>query len=169
MHIIICSHPDNKEFLENLLFSLEGVKYPYSVFMNDKDNSGYELGVLKRAYEEIRDDLFFLQDTCEIKNKEMFDYADNQPGGVAICDRFMSYLGKYKRDVLAQMVFPEVKDKEQSIHHEGEFNRRYIKLDKDFSYFPQRLHDSNVFEEKFGRQNMILENDFIIKYKFTYR
>ncbi len=137
--------------------------------MNDRDNSGYELGVLKRAYDEIRDDLFFLQDTCEIKDNEMFQYADIQQGGVAICDRFMSYLGKYKRDVLEQMTFPEVKDKEQSIHHEGEFNRRYMLLDKNFSYFPQRLHDSNTFEEKFGRLNMRLENDYIIKYKKTFR
>lgn len=84
---------------------------------------------------------------------------------MALNPRFEMYLGKYDRRILDQMYIPTPFNKAEAVKFEQEWNRAYIKNDPNFKVFHQPLHDVEVFEEKFGRNNMILENDFIKKYK----
>lgn len=172
MIIVIATHQSTKPFLKDLLYSLRGCKYKKLVIENETTNSryianrgGYELGAMYKATTLANDDLFFLQDTCVIKKKKILEIAEKAPGGMALCHKFMSYLGKYKRAVLDTMVIPGVDNKQDSLRHEFSWTAEYISLDKDFQYAPDPLGDSNVFEEKHGRKNMVLENDYLIKYK----
>lgn len=168
MIIAIVHHQSNKPFLDDLLKSLEGVKYPVKIYENDPDNSRFELGVLQKALDEFDDDVFLIQDSCEIKDLSLFDKAAQHTGGLALCHRFMSYLGKYKREILRQMEIPIVTDKESAIHHELHWNSDYMSRDPNFMYLDP-MSDNDQREEKHGRVNMILENQWIKKYKATFR
>lgn len=168
MIIAIVHHQSNKLFLDDLLKSLEGVEYPIKVYENDPNDSRFELGVLQKALDEFDDDVFLIQDSCEVKDVALFDKAAKHNGGLALCHRFMSYLGKYKKDVLKQMEIPVVTHKNDSIHHELHFNSLYMRLDPEFIYLDPMV-DNEQREEKHGRINMILENQWVKKYKNTWR
>lgn len=153
--------------LDNLLKSLEGVRYPIIVVVNHKGHDRYELGALK-LLSKI-DDVFLLQDSTEVKDLKVFDIAVTSLGGVALCHNFMSYIGLWKKSILDQMIIPGVGTKQESINREVSFTRRYMDLDPHFKHLEPRLMDGEVFEERFGRKNMILENEFVKKYKGTWQ
>jgi len=115
--------------------------------------------------QDTDEDIFLLQDSCEIKNNDLFKIAEAHNGGMALNPIFQMYLGKYDRKVLQGMEISIPNSKAQSVHLEDTFNREYIKRDKNFTVFHQPLTDTEVFEDKFGYTNMILENDYIKKYK----
>src|SRR6476469_2898705 len=100
MTILVVHHRSNQKFLKDLIQTLPK-KYQILIVENEAKTSnyipnagGYELGALKKAMSLTDDDIFLLQDTCLIKNPEIFDIAASHNGGMAICTRFMSYLGK---------------------------------------------------------------------------
>lgn len=172
MIIVICHHKSTHPFLKDLLSSIRGVKYKRLIIENETEKSkyipnigGYELGAIQKAMTLIDDDIFFLQDTTVIKDKWIFKIADKAKGGMALCEKFMSYMGKYKMEVLKQMVLPTVYSKNDSLKYEFSWTEEYIRKDPHFEYAPQALQDTDIFIEKHGRKNMVLENDYIIKYK----
>lgn len=153
--------------MKNLLPSLKKVNNHEVVIIKQGDGR-YELGALTSAMELTNDDIFLLQDSCEIKDPKIFDIAAAHKGGMALNPRFEMYLGKYSRQVLEQMEIPIPRTKAEAVSYESAWNEKYIKLDKGFTVFHQPLHDNHIFEDKFGRTNMILENDYIKKYKGTW-
>lgn len=161
-----------ESFIEKRYKSLE--KYGVKIILNKKD--GFELGALKRVLEETDyENILLLQDSCEILKEILFykifyAYGDYS---VAISERFLSYLGKYKRSILEKMDIPEVTTKRDSIFQEGKFNDAYIKacgekiifLCKRFGY---SKYKGNSHEEKFGRKNLVSSHKWIKKYKMVY-
>jgi len=191
--IAIVTHRENFEMLENLVKSIEGVKYPVVIVVNDSINTdeatkqkyskfnhriifnekdGFELGALKRVLEETdAEEIVLLQDSCEIKDLKLFDMMFENQNSVAISETFLSYLRKYERSVLEQMKIPETKTKTESVRNEGQFNGNYMNLcqvDILFGRFGFTYFEGNRFEERFGRMNLISENDYLIKYKGTW-
>lgn len=104
-----------------------------------------------------------------IKDYKWIDEAFNHEGSVAIgwYPGFM-YLGKYKRDILEKIDIPRVKNKLESIQYEQEWTQRYFGADPNTKRMFTDLTDTNVFEERNGRINMVLECDGFIKYKGTW-
>ena len=179
--------------LNNLVKSIDGVKYPVVIVVNDAINTdqemkekylklphriifneedGFELGGLKRVLMETEaDDILILQDSCEIKDLKFFDMVFDNPNSVAISEAFLSYLGKYKRSVLNKIEIPTTHTKTESVRQEGQFNRIYMSMcqvDVLFGQFGFTYFKGNRFEEKFGRKNLVSENDYLIKYKGTW-
>lgn len=177
MIILIVHHSSNLPFYRDLRKSLNGCKYKVMVVENEAHKSrhianpegGYELGALKVAMQRTGEDIFLLQDTCVIKNKKLFDIAASKKGGMAVCERFLSYLGKYDRSVLDKLELPHPGNKRQAIEYEHQFTHRYTCEDPHFSYLDPVLRDGERYEDKHGRLNMVLENEFIIKYKATWK
>lgn len=180
MIIGIVHHPSTRPFLIDLLHSLKGVKYPVVIVNNGReyehnfnhrviqnDHDGYELGALK-LLKDRDDSVFLLQDTTEIKDQSIFDIANEYEGSIALCARFMSFLGKYRTEVINQIGIPIVDGKEHSITLETEWTNQYIRNEPNFQFI-QPLQDNPNREFKHGRLNMILENDYIKKYKGTWR
>lgn len=168
MQVVICHHPENIDFLASLLLTMKDCPYDYHIFTNPRNDSGYEMAALKYA-STLNDDIVFLQDSCEIKDIGIFRMLAEATGGIGICKNFNSYIGKYKGEILCQMNFPMVKSKEEAITQEGIWTRDYIHRDPDFRWFHQLLKDNPKREEKFGRMNMVLENDYMKKFKATFR
>lgn len=115
--------------------------------------------------QDTDEDIFLLQDSCEIKDQKLFEICEAHQGGIALNPSFQMYLGKYDRRILAGLEIPTPQSKAQAVHFELAFNNEYIKRDPNFTVFHQPLHDNHVYEDKFGCRNMILENDYIKKYK----
>jgi hypothetical protein len=182
--IIITTSEATKNFLGDCLKSCYGPKYPIVVVGNGgylpdvtrwntavikNDWNGFELGGIARGA-EMFDEFIHLMDTCIVKDIKMFDQMFEAPGGVHLCPRFFSYLGKYRTDALKQIGIPRIETKQEAVAMEVSWNAQYLAADSQAKQFEPVLPiETDVFEEKYGRKNMVCENDFIKKYKGTYR
>jgi hypothetical protein len=119
------------------------------------------------------DRFLFLQDSWKIKDDRFWSLLDELSGSIAITSDpylFGCYAGVYERKVIDQIGVPIMTDKADSIRHEITWHELYAKAaDKVNVLFPE-LTDSNATEqlELLGRTNLVLENDYIIKYKGTW-
>lgn len=192
--IVVVTHPAGKDWLDNLLQNWQEWGYPVNVIINEADmgealkywdytnwnvrflpnpEGGYETGALHQAmvYTQYKE-IFLIHDTMEIKDPEIFKIAFEDYEGKSYAlsnypDLFGMYLGKYRREPLEMAKPKGAKDKMESIEKETSFNQRYCKHD-EVVLCEQPLIDSNKFVKKFGRENMLLENDWVKKYKGTW-
>lgn len=195
--IVITTSPNTKEWLHDCIASVIDSDYEILIVQNNRpdladktdtyeytftkdsgevvsiksvwnDWNGFELGGILRGAEYF-DEFIHLMDTCVIKKPEMLEMMFDHDGGVHLCPDFFSYLGKYRSSVIEQIGVPKISTKEDAIRFEREWNAKYLKVDTQTKQFEPVLPiHTDVFEEKHGRKNMILNNGFIIKYKATW-
>jgi hypothetical protein len=141
--------------------SLIGVPYPVILL----DRCEYELGKIRWVYEHTTIKQFlFLQDSCIVKDFGWIDALFSHDKSVSLSHhQYFMYLGKYTRTDLAKVDMPVVSSKKEAVEQESQWTGRYAAAAQSDSLWP--LFDTNVFEERHGRTNMVLENDHIIKYK----
>ncbi len=167
--IIIETNKGREEMFDNLMRSINTHYQVLPVYRND-----FELGAIAHAvYNTDLDEFLFLHDTCEIKNNSLFElvFETHKGKSVALADHpciFGMYLGKYKREVLNKILLPKAHTKLEAVEYEIEFNNLYCKTDGDVQIISNPLHNNDIFCEMFGRKNMKLENDYLIKYKATW-
>lgn len=166
--IIIGSTTKTSQWLDMCLKSFGAFdEYPILVIINND----FELGKLRHAYYHTdAEEIFLMHDSTEVKDTSIFKTIFDNPLSVAITDNpcpFGMFFGKYQRKVLDKIVIPETKTKIEAVEQEMEFNTNY---GNNCTYTVQcpELRNSDVFEEKFGRNNMILENKYFKKYKGTW-
>ena len=152
------------------LYRLSG-EQNWTLHANDKDS--FEIGAIDIVLNNTNwSELVILQDTFEIKDQKVFDLLFDSPKSVMYNPYFQMYLGKFKREVLEKMrPFPEIKTKRDSVKQEWDFTKRYRDIDRDMTVFNPAFDDSNFlnnFHEMFGRNNMVLEDQYLIKRKGTW-
>lgn len=169
--IVIGSTTKTKHWLENCLNSFGDYRgYPIMVMVNND----WEIGKIKWVLEYTNlDEFFLLHDTVEIKDPILFDIAFKTNAGKSFAlsgsPAYMGmYLGKYRREVLSQIEIPSVATKKEAVDQEIAFNQRYAEKEQNKEMIEQPLNNTNIFEDKFGRTNMVLENFYIKKYKGTW-
>ena len=165
--IIIVTNNKSKEQLLNCLSSIVGTLYPVLIYTNDYDNSGFESAAITYAYEHTDwDEFVLLQDTVEVKNIDFFNIVFEEFKGKTVFAQNggFSFLNKYTRKALLLTGIPKTKTKRESIYAESTFHRALLNTGV-FVLWPKSLKDNPNREFKFGRKNMILENDYIKKYK----
>lgn len=181
-----------------LLKSLWNVSYPVLVVVNDFPKmsaewakqlyymtgemrwhiyemayDGYEIGAIDATMKATDwDEFILLQDTIEIKNQKIFEMLFNNYGGrsVSYNPHFQMYLGKYRREVLERMTLPEVRTKIEAVRQEEDFTRAYKNIEPTDVFNPSFKDEAfyNNWEEMFGRKNLKMEDEFIIKRKGTW-
>lgn len=166
---IIIGSTTSSPWLENCLKSFQGYdKYPIIVVINNDFEVGKILDVLK--YTDL-DEFFLFHDTVEIKDPSFITTAFNIEGGVSLCDHpttFGMFIGKYRREILETMDIVPTLTKKDAVIAEMKFNQDYCSREpKLYTLFPD-FQNTNIFEEKFGRKNMVLENEYLKKYKGTW-
>lgn len=195
--IVVCTWSGGWESCEVLLNSLWNVPYPVLVVVNDASNfpewkklyfmtgeqgwnavgqkeDRFEIGAIEMALDITDwDEFFFLQDTFEIKNQDLFRRIfDEFPGrSVSYNPYLQMYLFKYRREVLEKIQIPKVRSKRESIRLEEGFNREYELADGNVHIFNPKFTDDKFygnFEERFGRKNLKMEDDYLIKRKGTW-
>lgn len=161
--IVICTTPKNTQWLHNLLNSFQGYdKFPI-VILSDY---GYELGKINWIHKTTCiTEFFLLQDTTEIKDPSIFEKGFTYAGSVSWDSGLKSYLGKYRRLILDQCHIPLPKTKMDSVVFEESFNYEYLAKEPKKWILNENFSSSEKFEEKFGRVNMVLEDQYLKKFK----
>ena len=131
-----------------ILFSWEGVDRP--------ENSHEYAAVANGA--KVFDEFVFLHCTMLVKDNSIFDKLFEVPGHVALTHNFYHLMGKYVSNDMPEI--PVVHSKGESISRELNW------FTKTYSVFGEQLPvQSDKFEIKHNRKNMILENNYLIKFK----
>ena len=131
-----------------ILFSWEGVDRPHG----SQEYAAAELG------RQMFDEFILIHCTCVIKDNSMFDKLFELPGHVALTDRFFHLMAKYVSADMPEV--PVVHNKREGTNYEVNwFTKPYTVFEPEFPVA------SDKFEEKYGRKNMVLENDYMIKWK----
>jgi len=137
-------------------------------------NYGYELGKIAWVMQHTTADRFlFLQDTWQVKSDSFWALLDGHGGSVALMNHpyfFGCFAGVYERHVIEKIGVPTVTEKYQSIVLEREWHRHYVEhAGEPVVLFPD-LNDRNATRvvERHGRENLVLENDYVVKWKGTW-
>lgn len=136
---------------------------------------GHELDKIRWVYENTNIDRFLLlQDSMVIKDQTFFDLALSHPKSVAFSNcpvKFGMYMGVFCRETLAKTNMPVVRDKEHGIELEISWANEYSYHEPDAPLLFETFHDHHAkgVVNLHGRRNLVLENEYIIKYKGTWR
>jgi hypothetical protein len=124
---------------------------------------------IKRAFETTHfDELFFLNESMVVKNNSIWDivFKEHEGRGVAVGDSYLMFLGKYLRKYVEQTEFPVVTcKKEDVLLGEQGWNAQYRKADPSWIQIEGMTDTYEVYEEKHGRWNMVLDGKYFKKWK----
>ena len=135
---------------------------------------GYELAKLQWIVENtILDRFLFVQDSV-IVSPGLYDRLTAFDGSVALMSDpvpFGCYLGVYERKVLQKVGIPEIRSKREAVEAEIWWTKAYCAEASNVPVLFPELSDRNAKRqvEHHGRNNLVLENDFLLKYKGTWR
>lgn len=159
--ILILHHNGSRGWLEDCLDSIV-TDYPIVI----SNHSGWCMTGIQKVFETTDyDELCILNETMICKDNSVWDiiFKENEGKSVMLGQGYLMFFGKYLRKHI--LPFPEVKTKRDDVLlGEDEWSKGYGRLPIEHVQL-QPLYDTNVFEEKNGRNNMVLENDFFKKYK----
>jgi hypothetical protein len=139
---------------------------------------GGEPGVIRMIYGGTHwPRWLMLQDSVQIKDQAFFDLVDQVDGPALVAPRPCMYLAVYERKVLDELDIPVITDgdREKAIQHECEFMDAYVaaanRLGFECPVLCPELTDANArgVEERHGRKNLVLDGQYLIKYKGTWR
>ena len=136
---------------------------------------GHELDKIRWVCENTNIERFvLLQDSMIIKDQSFFELAMSNPKSVAFSNcpvKFGMYMGVFCRETLLKTHMPVVRDKEHGIELEVSWANEYSHYEPDAPLLFDKFHDhyANGTKQLHGRINLVLENDYIIKYKGTWR
>lgn len=166
-------HPITVVFQGNAPLKMLPYTTDLNITLTHSPHDGFDPGGIVWAREHCKDPAFFLlHDSCVIKDNALFDicFTRFSSESVALADRpvpFGMFLGKYKTRLVKDMLPPIATSKLHAVELEETWNNAYCILDQPVILTPP-LRDNDVFEEKYGRKNMVLENPWVIKYKGTW-
>jgi hypothetical protein len=126
---------------------------------------GYEIAALRTGIRHF-DRFLFLQDSTEVLDPAFWEIIDTTPSTWLFGGPPM-YLGVYYSDELWQAISdaPEVMTKQWSITWEGALPKR---LSHYGCLWPEVSDATGRQEERYGRNNLVLENRYLRKWKGTW-
>lgn len=162
--IVIATTPSRQDWLKQCLNSISKPVLVLSDFT-------FELGKINWIFNNTKIDRFmFLQDSIIIKDEKIFELLYEDKGSIALTNdpcMYGMYMGIYERHVLEKIHIPIPKSKAESIQYELTWTEAYCKAARNVRLAFTDLTDSRAKRKEviFGRENLVLENDFLIKYK----
>jgi len=166
--IVIGSSPDRAEWLAASSGSIGREHLVVS-------NWGFELGKIRWVMDNTSADRFlFLQDSWMVKSADFFTLLDETEGSVAITQDpyfFGCFAGVYERAVIEKIGVPITSTKLQAVEAERWWHEDYVACSGEPTVLFPELTDENATEVRLhnGRENLILENEYVTKYKGTWR
>ena len=162
--IVIATSPGRQDWIKQCLNSISKPVLVLSDFT-------FELGKINWIFNNTKIDRFmFLQDSIIIKDERIFELLYEDKGSVALTNdpcMYGMYMGIYERKILEKINIPIPKSKAESIQYELTWTEAYCKAAGNVRLAFTDLSDSRAKRKEvvFGRENLVLENDFLIKYK----
>lgn len=148
--------------------------YPIILVFNDANNNQYDAKAVIEGIKYGFDEFLVLHDTMEIKDNAIFDIIFQKYKGesielVPMNTMFMLKYTKKHLDLIPKQYIDElfaVNDKWSAVVQEAKFSRVYEHYAHPIVLFPFLDRAAlNPHEFKHGRDNMIMENNYIKKYK----
>ena len=167
MLIVIGSSPDRQNWLSECSASIN--REHIAVV-----NTGFELGKIDWVIKNTKAKRFlFLQDSWVIKDDSFWELLENEEGSVCLtADPYYygCYAGIYERRVIEQIGIPVIESKLDAIENEIAWHKDYVRIAGEPKVLFPDLTDKNATKtvEKNGRTNLVLENDYLVKYKGTW-
>lgn len=167
MLVVIGSSPGREQWLADCTASITREHIAIVSF-------GFELAKIGWVISNTKSDRFlFLQDSWVIKDDKFWDLLQSTTGSVAItADPYFygCYAGVYESWVIEQIGVPVIADKREAIRNEIDWHKSYVEVSGNPQVLFPELTDRNSTrqEEKHGRNNLVLENDYLVKYKGTW-
>ena len=173
MRIVILHSEGYEPWLNDLLNSLHNCWYPVDVV----DSPGWVTDGLRYISEHDMpehqgDSVFLLNETMVIKDHSLFDKAAAIDGPAALSPGYLMFCGKFVPEQLSRVKWPVVKDKRADvIYGEAGVCRDQLApgvpvLCPDFT--DPDYNDEANYQERHGRRNLVLKNDYLIKFKGTW-
>lgn len=135
---------------------------------------GFELGKIRWIIENTNIERFlFIQDSV-LLSEAFYGRLSAFEGSVALLSDprpFGCYLGVYERDVLLEVGFPHIGSKLEAVQAEIWWTAEYCATAGEVPVLFPEVKDSNPLrvEHLFGRDNLVLGNEYFTKYKGTWR
>lgn len=135
---------------------------------------GYELGKLQWIVENTTLDRFlFIQDSVTV-SEALYARLSDFDGSVALLSDprvFGCYLGVYERKILEKVGFSNIRSKREAVDAEIWWTRQYVQAAGDVPVLFPELTDRSASGpiNHLGRDNLVLSNEFMTKYKGTWR
>jgi len=164
---VIGTSPDRADWAADSLRSVPGDGLVVSV-------PGFELGKIRWVLENTTLERFlFIQDSV-IVSKSLYARLSVFDGSVAVLSDpvpFGCYLGVYEREILEKVGLPNICSKREAVEAEIWWTKAYCEAAGDVPVLFPQLSDRNAKRHaiRHGRENLVLENEFLTKYKGTWR
>ena len=165
--IVVVTSKATERFLSDFVYQMSSmnVKYPVYYHMNSEETNEYEIGGIKRGM-ELYDEFVLLHDTCIVKTASLFNlFFHYKNRSVSVSPNFLSYLGKFRTETLSKMELPFVRSKKDAVDAESQFLREYISHEPNHVVLFPDFDNNYTWKTHNGRMNMVLENQYLIKYK----
>jgi hypothetical protein len=165
--VVVGSSPDREHWLADCSGS---IKREHIAVVN----TGFELGKISWVINNTNAERFlFLQDSWLIKDEGFWNLLDEHSGSVAINSDpyyFGCYTGVYERWVIDEIGVPFMRDKREAIKNEIDWHKSYVEVAGEPPVLFPDLTDKNStgIVDRHSRMNLVLENDYIAKYKGTW-
>lgn len=167
---IAISHPIKGDtiWLGELLPTLD-TRYPILI----TNHWGWQIDGVRKTFEDTDyEEIFFLNETCIVKDNSLWKIVFEEYKGysVTLADKFQMYLAKYLREYVEWTTFPKVSNRWEDVTRgEDGWNHQYMAADPNYIKIDP-IEDENPdfehnFEYKFGRKNMVVQNQYIKKWK----
>jgi hypothetical protein len=168
--VVVVSSKATQMFLVDFLTQMVILNPIYQIHyhINTEHNNEYEIGGIKKGM-RLFDEFVLLHDTCVVKTNTLFDlFFGYQGTSVSVSPNFLSYLGKFRTKTLLKLTIPNVHTKREAVDAESQFLREYISFEPNHIVLFPGFDEHYRWQAKHGRMNMVLENDYLIKYKATW-
>jgi hypothetical protein len=112
------------------------------------------------------EEIAILNESMIVKDNSVWDiiFEEHRGRSVMLADRYLMFCGKFLRRYLPP--YPTVTNKyEDVIYGEGVWCQLYQRADPNYVPLQPLVDQYEIFEEKHGRTNMIVENDYFKKWK----
>lgn len=135
---------------------------------------GFELGKIRWVLENTTLERFlFIQDSV-IVSEALYRRLSDHDGSVALLGDprpFGCYLGVYEREILEKVGVPNICSKREAVEAEIWWTEKYCEAAGYWWVLFPHLTDRNAkrYAVRHGRENLVLENEFMTKYKGTWR
>jgi hypothetical protein len=163
--VVVATAPGREHWLNDCLKSMPNIDV---MVLSDFT---FELGKIKWLRDNTTIDRFLLvQDSIIFKKESLIADLFATEGSVCLINcprRYGCYFGIYEMDVIRMMDVPTVSTKAESIRYEYEWNESYATNAGRVTIAFDDLLDSMAkgVVEHHGRPNLLIENDYVIKYK----
>lgn len=162
--ILVLHHKGSKGWLEDCLDSIDTT---YPIVVSNHPGEIWCMGAIKKFFTETDyDEVCILNETMTCKDNSIWQiiFEEHKGKSVMLGIDYTMFFGKFLTEHI--LPFPEVHNKRDDVLlGEDQWCRGYGRLPIEHIQIDP-LHDTyQVFEEKNGRNNMILENQFFRKHK----